>query len=71
MVAYSLAEESDALHIKAIIRHLWHQLTDEEIDAVEDRRDVFFLAVKKKHGVERAQAQIILNEMRLQLDQAA
>lgn len=57
--------------IRNTIKHIWHQLTDEEVDSCNERRDVFFLAVRKKHGLKRAQAEIMLNEIRRELSQAA
>ena len=53
------------------IKHIWHRLTDAEIEAREEYRDIFFLAVRKKHGVARAQAQLFLSELEHKLDEAA
>jgi hypothetical protein len=53
----------DDRRVREIIRSLWNQLTESEIDALADRRDEFFMAVKKKHGVVRAQAEIMLREI--------
>jgi hypothetical protein len=53
------------------IRHIWHKLTEEEIGSVEERRDVFFLAIRKKHGLGRAQAELVLSDLRHRLADAA
>jgi len=42
------------------ISQLWNKLNDEEIACYETMRDVFFIAVKKKYGIPRAQAEDIL-----------
>lgn len=52
--------------LRSVIKHIWHQLTDEEIEARKERRDVFFLAIRKKHGLARAQAEMLLNDLRRQ-----
>ena len=49
--------------VKDSIRQSWHYLTDEEIEANEERRDEFFLAVRKKHGLPRAEAALILKDI--------
>lgn len=46
--------------LRARIKHVWHNLTDEEISYHAGLRDVFFLAVRKKYGLPRAQAEEIL-----------
>jgi hypothetical protein len=68
---HNFTEERSVQRIKNTIKHIWHQLTDDEIDACEERRDVFFLAVRKKHGLERAQAELILNDLKRSLREAA
>jgi hypothetical protein len=56
-------EKTSKIQIKHSIKQFWHHLTDEEIDANEERRDEFFLAVRKKHGVPRAEAALILKDI--------
>ena len=46
--------------IRDRIKHIWCNLTDEEISFHEGLKDVFFLAVRKKYGLPRAQAEEIL-----------
>ena len=57
--------------IKTSIKHIWHQLTEDEIEAIEDRRDVFFLAVRKKHGLPRAQAELVLSDLKRRVAEAS
>jgi hypothetical protein len=71
MIYDILTHEDRVQQMKHTIRHVWHQLTDEEIEACEERRDVFFLAVRKKHGLKRAQAEIMLNEIKQRLQRVA
>lgn len=49
--------------LKHVIRNLWHKLTDAEIDILDEQRDTFFMAVRKKHGLARAQAELFLHEL--------
>ncbi len=58
-------------YMKDAIRHVWHRLTDDEIEACEEARDIFFLAVRKKHGLARAQAELFLNDIKHQMQQIA
>ena len=57
--------------LKADVKHLWHRLTESEIEALKDRRDIFFLAVRKKHGVLRAQAEQVLHDIANRTSEAA
>ncbi len=50
-------------HFKACIKQLWSHLTEEEIAAHEEMRDVFFMAVRRKHGVARSEAESILERI--------
>jgi hypothetical protein len=50
-------------HLRDSIKHLWWNLTDEEISYHEDMRDVFFLAVRKKYGLPRAEAENIIRNL--------
>ncbi len=54
-----------------IIHNVWNKLTDAEIEAYEESRDIFFIAVKKKHGMARAQAELFLNELKGRMLEAA
>ncbi len=49
--------------VEDIIKSLWHRLTNEEIELRKERRDEFFMAIRKKHGVARAQAKIFLLDL--------
>ena len=57
--------------IKNIISHIWHRLTKEEIEACAEERDVFFIAVRKKHGMARAQAELFLHDLDQRINKAA
>jgi hypothetical protein len=57
--------------IKNSIKHIWHQLSEREIEAIEEQRDVFFLAVKKKHGLPRAEAELVLRGLKQKLTEMA
>ena len=57
--------------IEAIIRKLYYRLTEDELKARTERRDEFFMAVRKKHGIARAQAEIFLHDLEAQLEQVA
>jgi hypothetical protein len=43
--------------LSTFIKQTWHYLTDDEVAAHDDMRDVFFMAVRKKHGIPRAEAE--------------
>jgi hypothetical protein len=57
-------EEYSGQQVSDKIRHIWGGLSDEEIATHETMRDVFFLAVRKKYGIPRAQAEEMLRNMR-------
>ena len=52
--------------IRNVIKQIWHHLTDDEIKANEEEREIFFLAIRKKHGLPRAQAELILCDLKRQ-----
>lgn len=55
--------------MKRLIRHMWHKLTEDEVEACDECRDIFFLAVRKKHGLARAQAELFLHDLERRLQQ--
>jgi len=57
--------------IEAIIRKLYFRLTEDELKARTERRDEFFIAVRKKHGIARAQAEMFLHDLEAQFESAA
>ncbi len=57
--------------IKETIRNLWNRLSENEINALCEARDIFFMAVRKKHGVARAQAELILRNLLQEMNLAA
>jgi hypothetical protein len=63
--------QSEHPEINDFIRNEWHRLTDEEVKAYQEYRDIFFLAVRKKHGIPRAQAELILSNVEHRISEAA
>ena len=52
------------------IKHLWQMLTEDDIHAHDNARDLFFMAVRRKYGLARAHAEMIVRDMRNSLADA-
>jgi hypothetical protein len=57
--------------LEATLKNIYYRLTDEEIEARKERKDEFFIAVRKKHGIARAQAELFLHDLEQQFYEAA